>query len=264
MESVILAAGYASRFNFKDNSFKKFLLPVRNCIMIFHIIGAMYKSNIHRINIIVDEQIADGKKFIDSCKKFLKKNYHDFRGLEINLVPNKFQERENGYSLYLGMSSVESDKFVLSMSDHIFSDNIYSRIVKGYRDEDILLATDPMEIEGKYDLDDCTKVFGYKHRIQELGKTLPSYNRLDMGVFVMNKKSLMPIAQRIENERYHFGVSDVVFRAIKKRFNVGYIDFSDIIWIDVDNYTEYKKLKELFNDSSEFSPFKLNLVGNIT
>ena len=55
IESIILAAGFASRFKFKDRSYKKFLLPFERSTILNYIIVGMINAGISKINLIVDE-----------------------------------------------------------------------------------------------------------------------------------------------------------------------------------------------------------------
>jgi len=258
IEGVILAAGYSSRFNFDDCSFKKFFLPLKKTIILNYVIAGMYSAGIRRINIIIDENV-DKSHVIECCFDFGKEIKLDFDDLKLNIIENKFSERENGYSLYLGANAVVSKSFVLSMADHIFSDNIYDILLKNYKGDDIVLATDPMRIKGIYDLEDCTKVFGENANILKIGKHINNYNRLDMGVFVMKTKTVSNISQEIERNNKKFGVSNIILAGIALNLKVTYFDFSNTIWVDVDNETEYKKLKENFNESNKLKPFNLDI-----
>ncbi len=258
MECVILAAGYSSRFKSPDVTFKKCMLPFKASNILNYIILALIKSGIRKVNIILDDK-TDKNKIINSCNDFIGKTGTNPDKFELNFIRNNYSERENGYSLYLGAKEVSSESFVLSMSDHIFSDNIYSQMVKNYKNQDIVLATDPMKIKGIYDLDDCTKVNGLNSQIKQIGKKIPSYNRLDMGVFIMKTKKVKEISNTIEKEKKKFGVSDILISAINKSLVVSYFDFPNIFWLDVDNDVEYCKLKDMFKDASNFRPF--NLVG---
>lgn len=122
------------------------------------------------------------KKRIYSSVRRLGVNYSNFK---ITIIKKNHPERENGYSLYLGLKQIKSKYTLLTMSDHVFSKNIFSRMVRHYKDADLLLVTDPMEIEQYYDLDDATKVYGENNKIKKIGKKIIHYNRIDMGVFLL-------------------------------------------------------------------------------
>jgi choline kinase len=258
IEGVILAAGYSSRFNFDDCTFKKFLLPLKKTIILNYVIAGMYSAGIRKINIIVDENI-DKLNVIECCSDFSKNVNLNFDDLKLNLVENRFSERENGYSLYLGAQAVSSKVFVLSMADHVFSKNVYDILIQNYKGQEIVLATDPMKIKGIYDLEDCTKVFGENDKILKIGKRINQYNRLDMGAFIMNSKAIKKKSQEIEKNYKKFGVSNILLACIASKERVYYFDLPNTIWVDVDNETEYNKLKKNFNESNSFTPFGLDI-----
>lgn len=261
MESIILAAGFASRFNFDNSSIKKYLLPFERSTILNYIIVGMIKAGITKINFIVDEK-ADISEIQESCFNFLEKISYNSANIQLEFIENKYIDRENGYSLFLGANSVTSDCFILSMADHIFSNNVYEELVKNYNqnNQDIVLATDPMKIEGFYDLDDCTKVNGLNSQIQEIGKRIDDYNRLDMGAFIMKTSIIQEISQDIEKNRSKFGVSDILLSAIDLKLKVHYLDFPNTVWLDVDNHNEYEKLKRIFNKTSKYRPFGQNIL----
>lgn len=258
MEGLILAAGFSSRFNFENNTFKKFLLPLKKSIILNYVIAAIFSAGIEKINVIVDEKV-DKSQIIDCCYDFGKDFKLDYDRMKLNLIENKFSERENGYSLYLGVNAVSSGNFILSMADHIFSENVYSTLIKNYSGEDILLATDSMKSDGIYDLDDCTKVNGEHSHIKKIGKSIPNYNRLDMGVFIMKTKTIQEISSAKEKEKHKFGVSDIVISSIEVNLKVCYFDFINTLWVDVDNNTEYQKMVKIFDQSNNFKPFDLDI-----
>lgn len=258
MESIILAAGFSSRFN-EDSSFRKYLLPFERSTILNYVILGMTRAGISRINIIIDDKTEESP-IKDSCTNFFEKIKIDNQKIDLNFIRNNYSERENGYSLFLGVKEVISDSFILSMADHIFSENVYEILIKNYNNQDVVLATDPMKIEGVYDLDDCTKVHGSNLEIKRIGKRIPVYNRLDMGAFIMKTSSIQKISQDIERTKNKFGVSDIVVSAIDLNLNVSYLDFPEIIWLDVDNHIEYEKLKKIFNKSSKYRPFNLNIL----
>ena len=143
------------------------------------------------------------------------------------------------------------------MADHIFSKNVFSKLIKSYKKKDILLATDPMYNKGYYDKDDATKVYGEKTLIIKIGKDLTNYNRLDMGVFMLKTKKIKKICKEVESNFHKFGVSDIVSSALNSDLNIGYSDFPNTIWLDIDDRKKYRQLKRLFNKTSSLHPFGL-------
>ena len=262
LEGLILAAGESSRFNFIDSRFKKYFLKLNNSNILGYIIAGMIKTGIIKIKIVTSKTF-NKLKYRRRILKAITRSSIDLENLELDIIENKIPERENGYSLFLGLNKISSEYTILSMADHIFSKNVFSKIIKNHKKKDILLATDPMYKKGYYDKDDTTKVFGKNTSILKIGKGLTNYNRLDMGVFILKTKIIKKICKKVESHFNRFSVTDVVLSALNSDLDVGYYDFSNTIWLDIDNYKNYHQLKRLFNKSSNIYPFGLTPTGYI-
>lgn len=255
-EGLILAAGNSSRFKFADRTSKKYFLKFRNSNILGYIITGMIKTGIRKIK-IVTSNIVNNTKYKKKVLKSINRRWIELSNLEIDIIENKFPERENGYSLFLGLNKISSKYTILSMADHIFSQNVFSIMIDNYEEDDILLATDPMYDEGYYDKEDATKVFGKNFFIINMGKSLKKYNRLDMGVFILKTKIIKNICNNVESNLNKFGVTNVVLSARDSELKVDYYDFPSTVWLDIDNYKKYYQLKRLFNKSSNIHPFGL-------
>ncbi|MHA1689474.1 MAG: NTP transferase domain-containing protein [Promethearchaeota archaeon] len=258
IEGLILAAGKSTRFNFKNKHYKKYFLPLNNVSLLTYIISAMHDAGINRIHVVAS-RILNKKRFKKRLFKQVKKLLPNISELTIEIIDNPRPERENGYSLFLGLNHVKVDHVLLSMADHVFSKNVYRKLIKKYNGYEVLLATDPMETPGYYDLEDATKVNGMYSYIMNMGKELLDYNRLDMGAFILKTKPLKRICNQVESRKYRFGVTDVILSALRSNLKVGYLDFPDIIWIDVDDYSNYYRLINTFNNSPNLTPFEITL-----
>lgn len=214
----------------------------------------MINAGIRKIKIVVSK-IFDKLKYKKRILKSVVPSLINLHNIEFDIIENKIPDRENGYSLYLGLNTISSKYVLLSMSDHIFSKNIFSQLVKNYKGNDILLATDPMHSKGYYDIEDATKVYGKDSFIIDIGKGLSYYNRLDMGAFILKSKNIKKICQRVKSNLYKFSVTKVVLSVLNSDLNVGYCDFPNTMWLDIDDYKIYLQSKKLFNNKSNFYPF---------
>ena len=216
----------------------------------------MIKAGIRKIKIVASK-IFNKLRYKRRILNSLVQSWIDLYNIELEIIENKIPGRENGYSLFLGFNTISSEYVLLSMADHIFSKNIFSQLLKSYKGNDILLATDPMHSKGYYDIEDATKVYGKNSFIIDIGKDLTYYNRLDMGVFILKTIIIKKVCQRVKSNLYEFGVTDIVLSALNSGLNVGYYDFPNTIWLDIDDYNIYCQLKRIFNKSSNFYPFGL-------
>jgi 1L-myo-inositol 1-phosphate cytidylyltransferase/CDP-L-myo-inositol myo-inositolphosphotransferase len=217
----------------------------------------MIKAGIRKIK-IVTSKIFNKLKYKKRILKSVIPSLINTQNIELEIIENKIPDRENGYSLFLGLNTISSKYVLLSMADHIFSKNIFSQLVKNYKGNDILLATDPMHRKGYYDREDATKVYGKNSFIIDIGKDLTHYNRLDMGVFILKSKNIKKICQNVKLNLFKFGVTNIVLSVLNSDLNVGYYDFPNTIWLDIDDYKIYLQLIRLFNNKSNFYPFGLN------
>ena len=92
MESIILAAGFCSRFDFGDSNFKKFMLPLRNSILLNYIMLGMLKAGIEKINLVIDPNV-EKNKILESFKIFINKSNLRKINYDINFIPNLYPER---------------------------------------------------------------------------------------------------------------------------------------------------------------------------
>jgi len=256
MEGLILAAGCSSRFNSMDNAFKKYLLKVNNSNILSYIITGMIKTGIRKINIVASK-ILNKSKYKQFLLNSIGKLGIDFKNFKLNIIENKNPKRENGYSLFLGLNEISSEYTLLSMADHIFSENIFSQLSMNYHRYDILLATDPIHLKDPYKLKDATKIYGLNSFITNIGKEIHKYNRLDMGAFILRTKVIRNLCQEIKLNTFKFGVTNVVLLAIESGLNISYSDFPNVFWLDVDNSSIYQQLKESYSGSSNLRPFGL-------
>ena len=224
MNLVILAAGYGTRLNGKSNIPKGLMIIKNISIMERNIKYITDFLNITKLIIVTNE------KFVDSYKELLSKFI-----IEKKIIVNDFVERGNGYSFFLAKKGVNSDEFILIMSDHIYSRSFISLAILG---RGLAVDSDPIYI----DYEDATKVLvdsnGY---IENIGKNLKYYNYIDTGFFILNK-NIFYYSDKIEKEIKKFGVSDIIREA---KINV--IDVTKNVWIDIDTKNDLSIATKLFS-----------------
>jgi len=257
VEGLILAAGYSTRFKLFGGSFKKYLLKLNNSNILGYIITGMVNAGIRKINIIASK-ISNKSKYKQIILNSILKSKIDLKNVNLNIIENRAPYRENGYSLFLGLNAISSEYTLLSMADHIFSKNIFSQLIMNHNKDDVFLATDPLHLKEPYKVADATKIYGLNSFIIDIGKEISKYNRLDMGAFILRTRVIRDICQELELDTYKFGVTNIILLAIESGLNVGYFDFPNVIWLDVDNSSIYHQLIELFSDSSNRHPFGLS------
>lgn len=112
-------------------------------------------------------------------------------GLPIATVRNEDWARPNGVSVLAAQPRLSSE-FILLMSDHLFDPEILGVMIAADRKGAALtLAADHRVDNPLLDLDDATKIeLGEDGRIRRIGKTLPSYDAIDTGIFIATPELL--------------------------------------------------------------------------
>jgi choline kinase len=164
-------------------------------------------------------------------------------GLNIECVRNEEWEKENGLSVYKAAKAA-GDRFILSMSDHIFDpETLKSLMNEKLPDSGLILAVD-LRIEGNplIDLDDVTKVLIEDGKIAAIGKTIETYNAFDTGLFFCSKGLFQALEE--SQRKGDFTLSGGVKRlAAAGRALVMDVDGRD--WIDVDDPAAVRKAETL-------------------
>jgi len=212
-----LAAGYGTRLN-DLNDCPKGLMKINN--------KAIIERNIENINAV--EEIT---KTIIVTNKMSKEQYDThLKNMNFNyeIILNTCVERGNGYSFYLSREMISSEKFVLIMSDHLFSKSFTRKASLG---DGLAVDADPIY----YDFDDATKVLvdseGY---VKDIGKNLSEFNYIDTGFFIF-KTSIFTVIEEIVNKQEKFGVSDII-----KNARISTVDVTGNFWMDIDTQNDLK------------------------
>ena len=121
MQALILAAGMGKRLGelTKDNT--KCMVKVNGIPLIDRLLNQLSKLSLRRVVIVVG---YEG----DKLKKYVGNTY---QGMEIKYIDNPVYDKTNNiYSLSLAKKEMMEDDTLLIESDLIFSDEIFSRIMK--------------------------------------------------------------------------------------------------------------------------------------
>jgi len=230
-EAVILASGMGTRISKITKGKPKFLLPIENKPIIIYPIKVLKMMGINKINIVIP------KGWINSLEEITKE-------LPINVcvVENEEIDRENGYSLLLSRKCLTSNKFILSMCDHIYEPQLIEKIIitSHKKSLDIVVGGDsnPKFI----DVDEATKIYVDKDlNLIDIGKGLPKYNYVDVGVFFMTTK-IFEVLSELVKKQYVMRLSYALKKAVRRGLNVKVADVTGCLWTEVDNERDYMEL----------------------
>lgn len=256
---IILAAGNNERFQRHYGSdFVKQRLQIEKQPLLIRIMNQLESIDCSRLVIIAGNhapalQELTASKYTGNAK--------------LTWVTNTSIERANGYSLHLGLqawlqgtntepyqnlkstSAIEpnTESYChLVMSDHVY-DEAFTKGVQDYLRNNLQGST--LFVDSKtdqiFDLDDATKVQHENGCLVSLGKSLMSYNAIDTGWFILDKKC-KEITEALEQHQRQFGVSSVV-EAYLKHYPFYCQSIDSGLWQDVDNPAMFEAAQELFS-----------------
>ena len=255
-QGVILASGLGSRLNSEGRNEPKPLMPVGGMALIERVITLMQSVGIEKIVVVVGYRG-------DQIREYIGKN--NIQG--VVFAENTEYNKKNGISLLRARDLLDDAPFMLSMSDHIFSNDFFADFLEKAETKlekyDVVLSVD-RNIEGVFDLDDATKVVTENGEITTIGKDLPSYDAVDTGLFLC-KPAVFPELQKIYDAKGDVSISDVM--AVEARDgNFACAEMTGHLWQDVDtpsmkNEAEERLVDNYLNKDASFDFFSNKLFS---
>ena len=186
--AVILAAGNGERFQEKGIKLPKVLLKIGGLRLLERAVLSLNKVGIKHFYITLGayrDQIENIMSHIESLKD-----------IDVNFVVCENYNEGNGVSFGAGAEQI-SDSFFLTMSDHIFSiDTLEKFVADVVENPDLPSLACDANLPAVFDMDDATKVVSKNQKIHNIGKQLPEYDLVDMGLFYFPKGYGQKIARK--------------------------------------------------------------------
>lgn len=231
---VILAGGLGSRLDSEERNEPKPLMTVGGTALLERVILLMKNAGIKQIVIVLGYRSGQIIKFLNDKK---------FKG--IVTVTNNLYYKKNGISLLKSRDALKTEEpFLLSMADHVFSDDFFSEFIKRsspfINSSSAVLSVD-RNINDVFDLDDATKVLIKGHNIVKIGKDLNLYNAIDTGLFLCSH-SIFGFLERAYLSSGDVSISDGM-KALAGSNRFFAADMTGYVWQDVDT-PEMKKEAE--------------------
>ncbi|WFO76001.1 NTP transferase domain-containing protein [Desulfurococcaceae archaeon MEX13E-LK6-19] len=225
-EAVVLAAGLSKRFR-RDTGVYKVFADLDGFPLIAYPVISLVSSGIERIIVVVNH--VYGNKVVNVIEDIV----HNKLGLDTDIayVVNTRPELGNGYSLYLALPLLHTNRFIVSMSDHVYTPSIIDALKKSLS---TVLGGDSTP---KYiDVNEATRIQVEDECVVRVGKNITPYKYVDIGVHVLEKT--LPFNECLK-EPYEFSQLLTCF-ASKRVIRV--VDVKGSPWADVDTYDEYIRL----------------------
>ena len=238
-QGVILASGLGSRLNSEGRNEPKPLMPVGGMALIERVITLMQTAGIEKIVVVVGYRGDQIREYIN------KNNIHG-----VVFAENQEYNKKNGISLLRARDFLDDAPFMLSMSDHIFSNDFFADFLKEAEEKlekyEVVLSVD-RNIEGVFDLDDATKVVTENGEITTIGKEIPAYDAVDTGLFLC-KPAVFPKLQEIYDTKGDVSISDVMgMEALDRKFACA--EMTGHLWQDVDTPSMKNEAEERLVDN---------------
>jgi len=224
-DAVILAAGKGSRIRTSEGDLPKPLHQVGGVPLIRRTALTLAAAGIERIVVVLGFMGDVLRESIENDPAYAR------AGLTMVLVENSEFELANGVSVIAGARKV-SGPFLLSMADHVYDTELPRRLVNVDMDKgDLHLCVD-RRVSEVYDIDDATKVASIDGRIVEIGKTIPTYDCIDCGVFAVSQQ-LVSLLQQVREVRGDCSLSGGV-QQLAQLGRARVVDIGTAFWQDVD------------------------------
>ena len=238
-QGVILASGLGSRLNSEGRNEPKPLMPVGGMALIERVITLMQTAGIEKIVVVVGYRG-------DQIREYIKKK--NIQG--VVFADNPEYNKKNGISLLRAHDFLDDAPFMLSMSDHIFSNDFFVDFLKKAEEKlekyEVVLSVD-RNIEGVFDLDDATKVVTENGEITTIGKEIPSYDAVDTGLFLC-KGGIFARLQSVYDEKGDVSISDAMGSAAADRM-FACAEMTGHLWQDVDTPSMKNEAEERLIDN---------------
>lgn len=241
--AIILAAGQGKRFKEKGVELPKVLLKIGGLRLLERLILSLDHVGIEHFYIVVG---ADREQIVDTVS-----NIERLKDYDIHFVTCETYRLGNGVSFGKGAEQI-SDAFLLTMSDHIFSLDTLKNLIGDIEVNHQLpaLACDA-NLDDIFDLDDATKILSKNERIHKIGKELPEYDLVDMGIFYFPQGYGQVVTQKVANGAK--SVSDIISQLSQEK-GVRTSVLANALWQDIDDEdmkkeAERKLLKTLVKET---------------
>ncbi len=249
--AVIIAAGKGTRLREIHGGTPKCLTEIAGKPIIEWIIRGFLDCGIAHLIIVI------GYKR-DYIKRYIDKNLD--LDVDIEYIFNTNFEQPNGISAFLGAEHAlkSSEKFILTMSDHLMDSVIIRKAIDCDTNKPLLMID--TNISSVFDIDDATKVEFKGDTPTEIGKELAKYSAVDTGLFRGNAAFIKALRESIGNGKE--SLSDGV-KLLMDSSNFAVIPIPENArWIDVDTPGALARAGKMIREESFLLSIEKNSFQN--
>ncbi len=231
-KAVILAAGRGGRLGDHTAARAKCLVPVAGRPIVEHVLTALAGAGIREVYVVVGYQGEQVERTLGDGARF---------DVNIHYVRNPDYTRGNASSLWQALPAVESDPFLLVMSDHLCSASLFQGFLEqaGGRSA---LAVDRSGLDAERTAE-ATKVALLDGLIVDIGKDLEQWDALDTGVSHWAAGAFAPAAGNGAGE-----LAALMSRLARNEGGLAACDVSGHFWLDIDTDDDLRLAERLLRD----------------
>ncbi len=228
--ALILAAGRATRMEPYSREMPKSLFELAPGLAIMDLtLRWLREEGIQRVVIVTRPSLVEA----------FRERYGD----SVEIVATDAEEGfGNLYSLRAGMEALDSEEFLLLMSDHVFEPDILRRLLRKGGGAAFTLCLDRNPPWDK--IEEGLKVVVRDGRVEQVGKRAPPYYGVDTGLFYCAAGAKRIVEETIAEIGPKATVADALRRAIREG-EVDYVDVTGLLWMDVDTPEELGEARRI-------------------
>lgn len=227
---VIIAGGVASRLEPYSGETHKCLMELEpNVTILDFTLSRIEKINSPRILIVIRPQ------FKNVFEERLKG--------KAELIETDVEEFGNLYSVSLAMKRLDTNSFLLLMSDHIFEQSILDKLLSTSSQAAFTVCLDrkPSRAEAKEGLKLALK----EGAVVYADKNLSPRHGIDTGIILCRENSVVYVERAIENFGFKATIADALNLAAADG-EVDYVDVTGKLWKDVDTPEDLVEARKVY------------------
>lgn len=163
-------------------------------------------------------------------------------GVNVSFIENRDWRKQNGISLLAAAGKVGAP-FLLTMSDHLFDEALFGRLLDNFDPGLLNIAVD-RKLDSIFDLHDAMKVRTRGNKVTGIGKDLREYDAIDTGLFICPLEIFDYLERaKSDNSQNDCSLADAV-RLMAGDDKVRPIDIGENWWQDIDTPQMLKQAEE--------------------
>ena len=237
MKLVIIAAGQGSRLRSASHDMNKTLMTIHGKRLIDILLNNAVRCGFQDVVIITGYRSQ-------ILMQALANHTHN---LKLTFIHNPAWQLPNGTSVLTAKPAIPKEEdFMVSMSDHFYSEKLMEKIKDGSLENNIATVGLDFRIESIFDLEDGMKVKILRTKeglkVTKMDKKLLSYDAIDCGVFKCKYAFFQSL--EIAKKEMNGSLSDACNVLINDE-KMGGIDIGEEFWLDVDTPESVKYLQSV-------------------